>query len=207
MPSTQNTPWESLVKWTATAFILAGLFRLVNMGIYQSGQLFESFSAPELALDVSILLAFELAFVGLLGLYPRLREKHPRLALVGVLLAILSGVSLMIITPAEYILGGQEPPAYLIPFQIAYFLGIPLSFLVFGGLSVRARSPPLSVGVLLILGGTSWLLFLTGSQTLIDVGAYIFAITLNRSTLLISQRRLNSVFESVSARFPKQLPT
>ena len=176
MPSTQNTPWESLVKWTATAFILAGLFRLVNMGIYQSGQLFESFSAPELALDVSILLAFELAFVGLLGLYPRLREKHPRLALVGVLLAVVSGVSLMIITPAEYILGGQEPPAYLIPFQIAYFLGIPLSFLVFGGLSVRARSPPLSVGVLLILGGTSWLLFLTGSQTLIDVGAYIFAI-------------------------------
>ena len=176
MPSTQNTPWESLVKWTATAFILAGLFRLVNMGIYQSGQLFESFSAPELALDVSILLAFELAFVGLLGLYPRLREKHPRLALVGVLLAVASGVSLMIITPAEYILGGQEPPAYLIPFQIAYFLGIPLSFLVFGGLSVRARSPPLSVGVLLILGGTSWLLFLTGSQTLIDVGAYIFAI-------------------------------
>ena len=175
MPSTQNTPWESLVKWTATAFILAGLFRLVNMGIYQSGQLFESFSAPELALDVSILLAFELAFVGLLGLYPRLREKHPRLALVGVLLAVVSGVSLMIITPAEYILGGQEPPAYLIPFQIAYFLGIPLSFLVFGGLSVRARSPPLSVGVLLILGGTSWLLFLTGSQTLIDVGAYIFA--------------------------------
>ena len=175
MPSTQNTPWESLVKWTATAFILAGLFRLVNMGIYQSGQLFESFSAPELALDVSILLAFELAFVGLLGLYPRLREKHPRLALVGVLLAVVSGVSFMIITPAEYILGGQEPPAYLIPFQIAYFLGIPLSFLVFGGLSVRARSPPLSVGVLLILGGTSWLLFLTGSQTLIDVGAYIFA--------------------------------
>ena len=200
MPSTQNTPWESLVKWTATAFILAGLFRLVNMGIYQSGQLFESFSAPELALDVSILLAFELAFVGLLGLYPRLREKHPRLALVGVLLAVVSGVSLMIITPAEYILGGQEPPAYLIPFQIAYFLGIPLSFLVFGGLSVRARSPPLSVGVLLILGGTSWLLFLTGSQTLIDVGAYIFAIIMMAIGYLLRAEQPKSESTGSSSR-------
>ena len=200
MPSTQNTPWESLVKWTATAFILAGLFRLVNMGIYQSGQLFESFSAPELALDVSILLAFELAFVGLLGLYPRLREKHPRLALVGVLLAVVSGVSFMIITPAEYILGGQEPPAYLIPFQIAYFLGIPLSFLVFGGLSVRARSPPLSVGVLLILGGTSWLLFLTGSQTLIDVGAYIFAIIMMAIGYLLRAEQPESESAGPSSR-------
>ena len=200
MPSTQNTPWESLVKWTATAFILAGLFRLVNMGIYQSGQLFESFSAPEPALDVSILLAFELAFVGLLGLYPRLREKHSRLALVGVLLAVVSGVSLMIITPAEYILGGQEPPAYLIPFQIAYFLGIPLSFLMFGGLSVRARSPPLSVGVLLILGGTSWLLFLTGSQTLIDVGAYIFAIIMMAIGYLLRAEQPESESASPSSR-------
>lgn len=175
MAPNRTIPWEALVKWSATAFVLAGLFRLINMIVYQSGVLLTSFTAPELALDVSLFFAFELAFVGLLGLYPRLKEERPRLALAGACLAVISGVSLLVITSAEYVIGGEEPPAYLVPFQVAYFLGIPLSLLVMGGTSVRARIPSLRIGVLLVVGGASWVALFTGMQTLIDLAGFLFA--------------------------------
>jgi hypothetical protein len=150
------------------------------MGIYQAGELLASFQAPEPALDITLLIAFELAFLGLLGLYQDLQNERPRLALAGVSIVALAAVSILIVTGSEYVLryvfgsAGDQPPAYLIPFQILYFLGIPLSFLVVGGASIRTRTPSRLIGGLLVLIGASWLVVLTGSTVLIDAAGYLF---------------------------------
>lgn len=47
----------------------------------------------------------------------------------------------------EYILGGDQPHVYLLPFKIWYVMDIPLSILVFGEASVHTWIPSLLVGV------------------------------------------------------------
>lgn len=90
--ATSTTRWESLAKWSAAAFIIAGVTRFANMLLSNLGW-FMAMTSPEWTRDVKILIAIVGAYI---GLYPRVADDEPRLSRIGVGLAAVAGVSILV---------------------------------------------------------------------------------------------------------------
>lgn len=152
---------ESLAKWSATAFIVAGLARLLNVAL-QNLDMFMEATSPEWSRDLTLLIAFGAAYIGLFGLYPQVANRSPRLARGGVWLAAFAGVAILASIIGKYATGQPEPPGLLKALPLVYLIGTPLSFLLFGVASWRTRTPSRTVGLLLLGVVAAFILLVAG---------------------------------------------
>lgn len=152
MTTPGRSPWASLETWSATAFLVGGLLWLFDttlLGI----ELFAGVSilgTPGPLNPVLYLSGTVAAIVGLLGFYPKLADRMPRLARVGGGIIALVGVAIPLLLMwfiAANILNQPDPPFALL---ILTILGVALGFVLFGIAGVRTGVPSRTVGFLLL---------------------------------------------------------
>lgn len=202
MTLNHTIPWEWLEKQSAAAFLIAGGLKLLHVAQSLLLEL-STFSIPELARDLSLAIALFFAVIGLLGFIPRFRDAMPRLARSASIIAVLALIGLLAVAIgeplAEYLQGGEpEQPVWFIPLFLLYFVGVPLSFLIFGSASVRSHSPSRIIGWILLLIFISFLFFfhiipLFSTRLLTQIPASVIALGfLTVGYLLLADTALQS---------------
>ena len=169
MVKDRNWLWQSLEKWSATVFLLAGGLSLVGVILSVGGALMSvSMQGPS---SVAVFAGVVLSFVALLGLYPRLAKRVPQLARVGILLILfpLIFTFVLLIWHSPELVGVHVPSLlmFLPSPEIVYgatFLLTSLGLAVFGvgGLRTGAFSATVS-GILLVLAG-AWLFLVVAAS-------------------------------------------
>lgn len=121
--------------------------------------------------------------VGLLGLYPRVRDHAPRLSLAGVVVTVVGVVTVLAVlgwlggttlVKAGYPAIPEEAPAWtLVAFFTAFFT-IAVGFLLLGVASLRSNDLSPTIGYLLVVPGLGWIgLFVANLIPLIPPGQYL----------------------------------
>lgn len=158
---------QPLERWSATAFLLAGVLFIgfaARNGIIAFGDGFSE--SMRFALYVAFIVPAELAaYVGLLGLYPRLSEHASRLTGAGAVFVGVAGAAIIGFGggagAALLAVGPLEPPAVaqlLLPVAVIATI---LGFLLFGVASLRAGVPSRTAGGLLLIPPATYLLMMT----------------------------------------------
>lgn len=132
-------------------FILAGGLFVVFAGFWGAFAFTEMRS--EVVQNVVGPAGWTAAFIGLLGLYPSLADRSPRLAAAGAVFAALGivGGTVSIVGNLLPVLGWMgESPAWLAPIQLLLLLGIVLGFLTVGIATLRTPAWSTGVGLLLL---------------------------------------------------------
>lgn len=145
-------PWETLERWSATAFLVAGGVMVVFWALVAL-EVFADVSSPQALLAMPALVA---TTVGLLGLYPELADRAPRLSRAGVGLLAVATVGLVVIfvwvlvgrvLPAAGVEMSSQPPGVVIASTVGAYV---LTVLLFGVASLRTAVPSRTVGLLLL---------------------------------------------------------
>lgn len=158
MRTAESGPLKVLESWSPTAFLLAGVLLLgfvVLSGITAFTEVLAGVNRALVGAAVvgSGFLGLIVAVVGLLGLYPRLREPAPRLsrAGLGALLGALTGILVVIGTIA--VVGPPEAPgdvpSFVPPIFILSGVLIMLGYALFAAASLRTSTPSRRIGLLL----------------------------------------------------------
>lgn len=142
--------WESLERWSPTLFLVAGGLLMVHAGHHG----LEAFAGLEYPMHHELpfgVVGMILGFVALLGLYPKLAERTPKLAGVGAILAALGMLGWVVIgvaALAEEL--GTELPAWLDAFGILIIGGVILGYLTFSIASLRTTIVSRTTGLILL---------------------------------------------------------
>ena len=142
--------WKSLEQWSATLFLVAGGLLVVHAGIHVLIA-FTGFSYPFHHEVPFGFLGMILGFVALLGLYPQLVTRSPKLAHAGAVLAAIGTVGWFAIGTRALVDDlGFTPPGWLDPIAPMVILGVILGYLAFGvaGLRTDVVSRTTAVAVL-----------------------------------------------------------
>lgn len=146
-------PWKLLERWSAAAFIAAGVLFLVTSALFGSATLTD-ISHPGWVTGLFGLSGLIASFIGLVGLYPQLVDRAPRIARAGVMTLVIAGIALVVFPLCQFAktwgIDLQSLP--IVVFLIAVIATIS-GFLLFGIASLRTRVPSRKVGFLII--GTS----------------------------------------------------
>ena len=163
-----NTVWATLERWRPTAFFLAGTLLLASP-VHIVLEVFMDIPLPSWLVGLFILPGLMATLVGLLGLYPLLVNRAPILALVGGVVAGITGTILTVMF--GWLLGGAllsavsgivvgRPPAVL------FMLLAPtmtLGFVLYGIATLRSPNLPRSFGVLLLSFAAPWFVVLAAT--------------------------------------------
>jgi hypothetical protein len=150
--TTTTTRWGTLERWSATAFLTAGVLWLLDtvlLGI----ELFAGVSilgTPGAVNPVLYISGLVAGIVGLLGLYPGLAGRTPRLARVSAGLVALAGVGISVLLVwfiTVTLLNQPDPPGVLLILSI---LVAALGIIMLGIASVRTGVPSRAVGLLVL---------------------------------------------------------
>jgi hypothetical protein len=150
--TTGTKRWDSFERWSATAFLTAGVLWLLDtvlLGI----ELFAGVSilgTPGPLNPVLYVSGVVAAIVGLLGLYPGLSGRMPRLARISAGLVVVAGaatVVLLVWFVTVTLLNRPDPPGVLLILSI---LVAALGLLLFGIAGVRTGVPSRAVGLLVL---------------------------------------------------------
>lgn len=145
----------SLAKWSATAFILAGVLMLlaaINPGLgWITG-----IQGPE-QLEFAGFLGMILSYIALLGLYPRLADLMPRLARAAIGL-LLVPVVIILVDFVSVVLGFGPPFGVIIGTTAAFVFALGIAVLGVG--CYRRGVPSRAVGRSLLVYAVSWFLLL-----------------------------------------------
>lgn len=161
---TDTTRWDRLEQQNATAFLIAGAL-LAGVAVYKGIGAFTSTSVP---MEVAIIvggLALIAPVVGLLGLYPRLREVAPRLSVIGIVSAVVAaGIVFAVLVwffGTTLQLGRfpvwTEAPVWTAAALAVVFLTLSLGFLLFGVASLWTTALSRPVSLLLVVPAVMWL--------------------------------------------------
>jgi hypothetical protein len=142
---------ESLERGAPTLFLIAGGVLVVFAALLG----IEAFTDRTFPTDIFGPGGFAIAFLGLLGLYPRLAEEAPWLARIGAVsapIAVLgaSVTSVWYIGVAIGIFPGDPAPAYIAVFVLGIFIGFLVAFPSFAVATLRTDSYSRTLGVLLL---------------------------------------------------------
>jgi hypothetical protein len=143
--------WNSLEKWSATLFLVAGGVLVVFAALLGV----EAFTDRTFPTDIFGPGGFAIAFVGLLGLYPRLADESPWLARVGAVTGPIAAVgaavtSVWYMGVAMGMFPGDPAPAYIGVFFIGIFIGFLLEFPSFALATLRTDVHSRTLGFLLL---------------------------------------------------------
>jgi hypothetical protein len=148
--TSSTVPWNALEQWSATLFLVAGGLLVVHTVIHVL-MAFTNVTYPfhhEVPFGV---VGMILGLIALLGLYPQLGDRSPKLARTGAILAVLATFGWLVIgTTALAEDLGMSPPDWLGIFGILTILTFSLGYLVFSAAGLRtdiiARATALAVG-------------------------------------------------------------
>lgn len=164
MSITTNRQSEPLEQRSASAFALAGVLILASLVVPVGLEPLTDWSwAAGLVL---IGLAVTTISVGLIGLYPRVNDRVPGVALAGVGAAAVAGVAALgLIALVGFALVGEvvlgttvsEPMGVFAVLSLSMAGGFSLGLLLFGVASWRTGTPSMTVGALLFAGGIALL--------------------------------------------------
>lgn len=143
------TQWAGRIeRWTDWLFLIAGVLLIpfaisfVLIGIY-------GVDVPE---NLFAGAGFTLAFLGLLGLYPRLADHVPWLARIGAVFALLGliGFVAVFLTNLIGLVGISIPDGWSAALNIPTLPGLIFGFLLFGVAALRSAEFPRTIGILLL---------------------------------------------------------
>lgn len=166
--------WTTLKRQNKTVLMIAGVW-LLGYAISKAIYTFTDVTAVG-AFDVSFGgLGLLVTVVGLVGLYPRLRDEAPRLSFAGLVTAVVAAVgniallgwlALATLTRAGYPAIPEESPAWTVVALIVVFVTMALGFLLFGAASLRTDIFSRPVGWLLVVPGLGWAGLIVGNLAL-----------------------------------------
>lgn len=184
MTSSNMVPWATFEEWRSTAFLTSGGVTVVAIALKQL-EYAAVLTPPEWVNDLFGYLPIAVALVGVIGLYPRLREAAPRLSRAGLALAgvgLLGSVGSFVGERiGEFVgVGGEVPPGPVVILPLLALLFSPFAHLLFGVASWRTRIPsrPIALSLLALFG--SWLSLVagivTGMRLFFTLEAAVFAM-------------------------------
>lgn len=137
-----------LEKWSSWLFLVSGAVGLVYASLYG----FEAFAGTYPAIrDFLGPISYIIAFVGLVGLHPRLANRSPTLAHAGALFAGLATVGFLISLLGSAGVISSELPGWVEAMQFIFILGgWVLSFLLYSVASLRTGVFSRAVGLVLL---------------------------------------------------------
>lgn len=146
-----TVPWDSLEQWRSTAFLVAG--GLVLGFVASNGvEAFTAVQPPTWLSTLFVAPALVAASVGLLGFYPVLTERVPRLALASAAVVTAAGaaaIALFVVVTANGLIAGIQLP--FLPIYFLTLLATILGFVLVGLGSLWTSVPSRTIG-LLVLG-------------------------------------------------------
>lgn len=140
--------FASLERWSATLFLVAGVF-VIGFAASLAAIGLMDMSIPDRIFAGT---GFTLAFLGLLGLYPSLADRTPRVARAGAVFAGLGALGFAVtfaVGTAEF--GGMTPPAWVEPLGVLNIVGLLLGFSLFAVATLRTDAHPQLLGGLLLV--------------------------------------------------------
>ena len=145
-----TVPWNSLERWRSTAFLVAGglVFGFV---VSNAVEAFTAAQPPTWVNTLFVSPALLAAAVGLLGFYPLLADRVPRLALASAVVVTVAGIAataLFAVTTANGLVTGVQ-----LPFLSVYLLTLLttiLGFVLFGVACLWTRTPSRRIGLLVL---------------------------------------------------------
>lgn len=150
------TRLEALEPWSPPAFIASGALWL-GFVVADGVELVSAVTAPVLVTDALLLGGFLAAFVGLVGLAPRVADEAPELARAGTVFAAIGAVAHTVDRVAALLVSVQSGTPYgavttgLEPLYLVTLFCLLVSFLMFHRASVAAGRPSRTVSRLLLV--------------------------------------------------------
>lgn len=186
MGETNTIGWGSVERASPRLFLLGGTLVVGHAAIRG----LEAFTAITPPVDVFAPMGYLLALVGLLGLYPSLRERTPRLTRVASSMAVIPLVGWIVITAVSVgELTGVAPQAAVLPGAVfgVHMVGLILTYVLFGAAVQRSGRHPRAVGVLLFVVPTLFIGMLVGAAVMGQsaVGPFVVGSLLALSHLAI----------------------
>lgn len=160
MPQDGTNRWGSFEKWSAVAFLVAGV--LVSVATVALGLVLVTDRSQGMITGLPLMVGLLISYIGILGLYPRLANRARRAARAGVLLLLAPVVSLIAFLGYEFAVGGEPP--FVGPLFLTVFVGFALGIVLFGTTSYRTEVPSRNVGLALLVFAIPWFL-LIGSMS------------------------------------------
>ena len=145
--------WKLLEQWRAVAFLVGGVIFVADVALV--GSHLASGTEPAAFGQVLVGTAWTASFIGLLGMYPSLRDRSRWLARIGAICAVIGGVTMAVM--ALTFLGDvtnvlPSSPSKVVTLLLpGIFIGIVLGFGSFGVVSLRTDIYSPSVGLLFLL--------------------------------------------------------
>lgn len=168
--------WESFEKWSAWVFLVAGVLMLIP-SVRSAIEMVTAISFSGTITGLFGFVGIVLSYIGLIGLFPRLTDKTPRLARAGIVLVGLPAIVLFVLI--GWVIGTLIVPAIpsveaMLPAPAMVFRSVFLLFalgtVAFGIASLRSRVPSRTVGVFLLILAADWFGIL--SATLVFSGTF-----------------------------------
>lgn len=161
MRTVPTRAWGALERWSAEAFLLAGVLLLASPA-HVGLELFMNVPLPSWLVASVVVPGLIATLVGLVGLYPRIADRAPRMASLGGLFTTLAGTILVVLLGwilGNSVLTAASEMAIGAPPDVA-FLGLAvtmtLAFVLFGTASLRVAVPSRLVGALLLSFALPW---------------------------------------------------
>jgi len=131
--------WESLEQWSSELFLIAAGLLLVHAAIH----VIIAFTSMTYPFHHEVPFGFVgmmLGLVALLGLYPQLATRNPKLARAGAGLAVLGTVGWFVIGVSSLSEDlGMTPPEWLVAFVPLLILGVVFGYLAFSVAGLRTE--------------------------------------------------------------------
>lgn len=159
-PHSNTSAWEPFERRVAPAFTIAGLSLIASLLLPVGLAAF----AERAWIAGLLLVGFGVVAVtvGLVGLYPRIDARSPRLATIGVLSGVVAGVSALglialgtiaLVGPVVSDVTLGTPMGAFSAIAISMASGYSVGFLSYGVHAWRATPPSRTAGLFLLLGG------------------------------------------------------
>lgn len=158
--------YKSLERWSPSLFLAAGVL-FVGHAAVRGIEAFTTMPAP---VDVFGPTGYVAALLGLLGLYPALANRTPRISRVAVAIAVILGPGWALVAGWNFgeAAGILPPQSTVVPgvFFFVLIVSTLLLYLLFGFASLRADGHTRVLGIFLLTPATLLVLLLVGGALL-----------------------------------------
>lgn len=165
-----STHWDRVEQWSPTLFLVGGGL----LGGHTAVQGIEAFTALAPPPDVFVTTGHLVALAGLVGLYPALVDRTPRLARAGVIVAALGLVGWLVMTVVRFLAVAEIVTSLSAVFPDAFFMlvlgSMILTYALFGGATLRVDGSSRTVG-LLVLAPVALIIMLMGDAAVTGTSA------------------------------------
>ncbi|MEF8826340.1 MAG: hypothetical protein V5A27_08405 [Halapricum sp.] len=150
MGAGNSTYWNAVEQWSPTLF-LAGGGLLVGHAAVQGIKAFTAMTTPP---DLFVTTGHLVALLGLLGLYPVLVDRTPRLARVAVAVAAIPLAGWVVMTATQFLTVAGVVPSMTdaLPGAVGMLVAVStaLTYVLFGVATLRVGGDSRTVGVLVL---------------------------------------------------------